>query len=317
MGKYIIFLVAFTFSYLSSMAQNDYVFYQTRVETEVEGQPSIEFILTLPNSVKSFSEVENVIAFCSWSHTPEGLKNAIRNRSQFVVNVLEVAERHKLAILTWATSEYAWKLNSGGKNYHELSDEEQKPYDENFKKVADAWETGMKRLITNHGIPSSGYLLYGVSAGGQWAHRLALRKPEYFSAVHLHICTGYDKPTEAGKSIFWFLSAGDLDPAYEHTKLFYQDTKAMGYSIVFLPEKNVGHEMTQDTVNMSNAWFDFIMENKGKPQQIKNAIENPPLYGNPKSMIAVPAKNKELIPEKIRLPIPARQLAVAWGSIEE
>ena len=93
------------------------------------------------------------------------------------VEMLRYAARHNLAVLTWSTP---GNWNSRVSFDQLTGRDDRRHFDEMFDVYAKSWDEGVNLLVDKYKLPSKDYLLYGLSRGAQWAHRLALRKSERF-----------------------------------------------------------------------------------------------------------------------------------------
>lgn len=234
-----------------------------------------------------------------------------------------------MAVLTWGTAE-AWDNHV---NTEELEREKQREFDRNFDLLANAWERGVKELSHEAGdIPADNILLYGMSRGAQWAHRLALRKPDYFLAVHVHIPSTFDKPTPEANRPLWLVTTGELEYGYERAQSFYRECESLGYPIIFKAIVGIGHQGSSIADTLGLKFFDYALSVKALREeyekQHKSALSRlvkqnagpwlkpfrePEYFGDFVNQECFPVAQADMVPKAFRVPLPNKTLADAWN----
>ena len=286
--------------------------------------PKIHFYLRRPVSAsKEGAQIEGVLAFCTWKKDRAELVGRLQNRNDFLVRY---AEEHRLALLTWDTAT-AYSLKESA---DQRSQQENFKDDQNFDKIANAWERGTRVLCRENGLRETDFLLYGISRGAQWAHRIALRKPEHFLAVHIHINSSYDLPTPAAKNILWLQTTGEREYGYEAAKRFYARCRELDYPIIFKAGENLGHSDSPQIEALGLRFFDYALEVKARRDSaLANAkslrgkhaspgmyalsgLGETPFYGDFINQEVCNLQEKDMVPASQRVPLPNEALARAW-----
>jgi pimeloyl-ACP methyl ester carboxylesterase len=305
---------------------------QTILEREVDtfnrAQPKLHLYLRRPtNAGDPNGKIEGVLAYCTWEKDRAKIVNRLQDPHYYLVRYAE--ERH-LALLTWDTA----KAFSNRESADERSQQENFRDDLGFDKLADAWERGVHALCYEAGLPENSFLLYGLSLGAQWAHRLALRKPDHFLAVHIHINSSYDWPTLAARNILWLQTTGEREYGYEAAKRFYARCREMGYPIIFKVGVNLGHQSSPQIEEIGQRFFDYALGVKvkcdgviaaahrstiGKPASpdlyALSGLDQAPYYADFVNQEVYGREQKDMIPDGQRVPLPTKALAQAWGEI--
>ncbi|NJK92216.1 MAG: hypothetical protein HC904_10525 [Blastochloris sp.] len=236
------------------------------IQPKVDGLSPISFYLRLPPGAKDGTKLSGVIAYCTWVSDRKSLMQQLlydtdRPEDQLripAVQMLKYASENNLAVLTWSTPG-KW---SAAKSSDELARKELKKVDDMFDDYAVMWEKGVAEFVKDTGIPESDYLLYGFSRGAQWAHRLALRKPERFWAINIHVNSSYDIPTAIGSECLWLVTTGDLEHGYAGGKRFYAQSMALGYPMIFKAQEKLGHSSCMEVETLRDLFFDLPGKNQ-------------------------------------------------------
>lgn len=282
-------------------------------ETGVKQQPEVHLYLRLPDEKKDASDVRGVLAYCTY-RTEENLQQYILRTAEkpdgTTERFIKFADENNLALITWGTR----TLWDPGMSSDEQREAKNKMMDKNFSKVSKAWEKGIRHFAKKYNLPKENFMIYGTSRGAQWAHRLVLRKPEYFLAIHAHINSSYDTPVPEGNSVMWLFTTGERENGYEASQRFYKKAWDYGYPIILKAGENAGHTSTFRTRWLSEEFFEYALylkDNFKKPQQWTEA----PYYGDFISQEVFLANQKDFIPEEQRIPLPTKELASAWGRL--
>lgn len=306
------------------------------VKTGNQAHPQITLFLRPPNGISNGDEIEGVMAMCLLANNVGEIRNRLQgiDPDEETRGMIEFADKHKLAILCWG----AQTLWNPGASYDELGRETNRKMDQAFDQMAAAWERGVLDLSKKYGIPNRNFLLTGICASAQWAHRLALRKPDYFLAVSIHIPSSFDAPTSEAARILWLLTGGELDGGYERGIRFYKDCRKMGYPMIFKPIMMLGHAGSPVVNNLATKFFEYALSvkdqrerydkmrkdalsNLGKPESGPSraaspwleTFRNPPYYGDYLNQECYPASQVKMIPEGLRVALPTKELADVWN----
>lgn len=313
-------------------------FVQRSIETNNPRQPRVDMYLRIPPLPEGVP-IKGVLAYCTWENDHAGILEKLKvdtKGKQIALSgpaercraLIAYAEQHQMAVLTWGTVE-AWNNHA---STEELERDKQREFDRNFDRLATAWERGVKELARETGIPDRNFLLYGVSRGAQWAHRLALRKPDYFLAVHVHIPSTFDKPTPEACNPLWLLTTGELEYGYERALRFYEECRGFGYPMIFKGIIGLGHQGSAVADALGMKFFDYALSVQALREELdvkrKSALASlskqtagpwlkdfrqPPFYGDAVNQECLPGEQQQLIPSSFRVPLPTKVLAEAWN----
>ena len=289
------------------------------VETGVADQPELQLILRLPpGHTPEAPTAKGVLAFCTWQGEADSLRSRLANDSDGLVRY---ARKHGLALLTWNTATL-WKT---GKSYNQIGRREQQGLRDDFDKVARAWKSGVGKLCREQGLPQDGFLLYGISRGAHWSGRLALRAPEMFLAVHIHVANSYDKPSPSGALPLWLVSSGDLDVGRNNALAFYRECRAKGFPMILKVVNGLGHSDHPEVSALRTAFFDYALGLKDEaasaqatPGQLMLAgLASGQLTGDVLSQEVYRGAEAAKIPENQRVALPEEGLARVWGFLRK
>lgn len=296
---------------------------EQKVQSDNPRYPAFTLVMHLPHGVTNPKDVSGVLTTCMVVGTVDQIRdklNAIQPEGD-PNPYFAFAESHKMAIIAWG-SRWVW---SSYANFDELDKNQIHAWDENFQQLADAWDRGIQALVQSYGIPDHDYLMYGLCAGGEWAHRLALHKPERFLAVQMHISTSYDEPTPEARHIMWLLTTGELDNGCDRARRFYGAARNLGYPIIFKAVEGLGHGTTPMDQQLGIRFFEYALAEKTK-RDASNAGDltksqaldlsdfyTSPFYGDLMNQDMFAAQDKEMIPAGFLVPLPSREIADAWN----
>jgi len=289
------------------------------VETDVSSQPKIQFFVRLPDGhTLEKPTAKGVLAFCTWQKDPDILRGKLASDNDPLVRY---AKKHGLALITWNTAQL-WQT---GKSYDQISRRELQQQDYDFDFVARAWTRGVNQLCRELKLPTEGWLLYGFSGGAHWGNRLALREPERFLAVCVHVANSYDKPSRSAAQPLWLVSSGDLDRGRENATSFYHDCRDMGFPMVLKIANGLGHAESTESQKVREAFFDYALrvqkrseETKTPPAQIMNDdLQKSGLVGDVLSQEVYRASEIGKIPAPQRVALPDEIFARQWGYLRK
>jgi hypothetical protein len=177
---------------------------------------------------------------------------------------LEFARKRNLAVVAWG----AHRLWDPSRNWDELPRAEAKKVDADFDLVANAWDAGISFFVKKYGIPESGYLMKGSSGAAQYAQRLALRRPERFLAVHIHIASSFDVPVKGGASLLWCVTTGENELGYARSRRFFKAARDLFYPIVYKAYPGLGHEGNAKVTALGMACFDYALAEQARATRL-------------------------------------------------
>ena len=238
------------------------------------------------------------------------------------------ADRNNLAVITWNTA----GLLPPGTNINSLDEESEKLLSQKFDLIADVWLKGIEKVCRENKLPKDNFLLHGISRGSTYAHRLALRHPEKFLAVHTHIASHYEEPTKEASDVIWLVTTGEIDGGYRASREFFLSASKMNYPTLLKAGPGLGHAMRDDIENLSLSFFDYVMdlrrvaESKRKDPQDKadetssaaglfrERVATAAFFGDFINHEVYPKSEGEWVPEGQRIMLPTEELADAWGA---
>jgi len=305
------------------------------VKTRNPRQPQITLLVRPPTGMTDASQAKGILALCALGNSVFDIKRRLQTMTSKddLSWILRFAEKHKLLILCWG-SRGLWNI---GKNWDELSKEEQVSADENFREVSDAWARGVRELSRKYGFPDSGFLMTGTSGAAQYSARLALRHPEFFQAVYVHIPSSFDRPIPAANRILWCLTTGEQESGYARSLKFYAACRELGYPIVYKAIVGLAHKGSPYADKIGEAFFEWALEQeeaRGKFEVERTSVfspikrawdqnplqpwpteyRNPPYVGDAVNQEIFPWEERDMVPEGFRVPLPTKPIADAWNA---
>ncbi len=259
-----------------------------------------------------------VFAFCTWESDPDSIREVLTEQDTtkpgggIGARILRYAARHNLAVVSWTTFN-SNKFVDRQRSFDEMSRREAAQFDRAFDQVARTWRRGVEDFIRDYQLPKEKWLLYGMSRGGQWAHRIALREPGFFAAVHVHINSSYDKPVPEASSVWWLVTTGELEAGYPAARRFYAAARELNYPMIFHAEPKLGHENHPNIDRLSDAFFDHVIANLKASAAGQPAPQTERFVGNYFTHEFVPWAKDAQMPEAFRVFLPSRGIAEAWG----
>lgn len=278
----------------------------------------LTLFLQLPPGARTGADVAGVFAFCTWESKPESIRAVLTEGDGTQPGggvggrIMRYAARHNLAVVSWTTFGAA-NLVDKQRSFDEMSRREAAQFDRAFDQVARTWKRGVEDFIRDYQLPREKWLLYGMSRGGQWAHRIALREPGFFAAVHVHINSSYDRPVPEASSVWWLVTTGELEAGYPAARRFYAAARSLNYPMIFHAEPKLGHENHPNIDRLSNAFFDHVIANLKAAAAGQPAPQTERFVGNYFTHEFVPWAKGAQMPEAFRVSLPSRGIAEAWG----
>ena len=293
------------------------------VKSDNPRYPDFTLIMHLPHGVTNPKDVSGVLATCMVVGTVEEIRDKLNAiKSQGDPNpYFAFAEAHNLAIVAWG-ARWVW---SSYANFDELNKNQIQISDDDFESLASAWDRGIDLLVNRYAIPDHNYLMYGLCAGGEWVHRLALHKPDRFLAVQMHLSTSYDAPTPEASHVLWLLTTGELDGGCDRARRFYSAARSLGYPIIFKSIIGLGHADSPLADQLGIRFFDYALAmnkkrdaanskdiSKSQPLDI-SGFDSSPFYGDLMNQAMFTAQDKAMIPHGFLVPLPTKDIADAWN----
>lgn len=285
------------------------------VDTGVEAQPQINFLLRLPDGHSPEKPTaKGVVAYCTYERKTDALRSQLSGSGEGLAGY---AMRQGFAVLTWNTA----TLWSRGKSHDQMERRQWEGEDKNFDQVARAWDRGVTQMCEKHNLPQTGFLLYGFSRGAHWSNRLALRLPKRFLAVHIHVANSYDRPTLNGGSVMWLITTGDMDRGRINAAISYQELRQRGYPVILKMFNGLGHNECREELKLRQEFFDYALRKQREAETRKTTpgeamnrdLRESGLFGDFMSQNVFPLEKVSKIPEAQRVPLPDEAFAKAWG----
>lgn len=301
------------------------------VKTGNPKQPQITLFLRPPIGMTDASQAKGVLALCMLANRVEDLRRQLQavDSGDEIGGILKFAEKHQLLILCWGSR----SLWNPGKNWDEQSKEVNKEMDESFDEVSAAWSKGVEQLARKYGFPDHDFLLRGSSGSAQYAARLALRKPQYFLAIHAHIPSSFDMPTPEANRVLWCLTTGERESGYERSLRFYKGCRELGYPMIYKAIIGLGHAGHPNAENLGLKFFEYALtvreqrdayDAKLKESRSGSSTEEqkqpwlesfrlPPFVGDVVNQEMFSSDQIDKVPPGLRVSLPTEEIAEAWN----
>jgi hypothetical protein len=300
---------------------------------DAPGLPVMTFYVRYPKGLSPKDKVEGVFAYVTYLQVKKNLEAWVKRPSSDDAN-FQFADQHKLVIVTWTTA----TMYSISNSFTDTDDPtEDRDPGNSMEECFRTWKMGMDQLCRDYNLPEDGYLIYGYSRGAQWAHRIVLRSPERFLAVHIHINSSYAEPTPEASHCLWLLTTGELEHGSAASRIFFHKAQVLNYPILLRIYPGKGHEVFPEEVTLGLKFFDYAL--KLRDQQLKAVIakqadsvavdaenqpfvlddsllggfRNPPYYGDMLNGDVYPATQVSMLPESQRVGTPNLDIAKVWG----
>lgn len=297
--------------------------------------PKVTLFLRMPKGVTDTADLKGVLVISViWTGIDVArVQMKMVDMEGDYQGLFKYANEHQLAIIAWGGPGHHWDPS---KNYDAMTNKAERALDQDLDEVADTWEKGVKELIEKYRIPPKDYLLWGMCRSAQWAHRLCLRKPDYFLGCYMLIPGSFDKPTPEASKVLWCLCTGELYGGYENALKWYKECRALNYPMIFKAYEGLGHSVgNRSSREMAFKFFDFALTQKDARDQYDKMMESridrmryessgqaqgpwpevfkrPPYYGDIVNQEVYPADQVEMIPAGFRTPLPTKELADFW-----
>ncbi len=302
------------------------------VKTKNPKMPQMTLFFRPPRNVTDSSEIRGVMALCLLAGSLDEIRRELQKEEMTGDNkgILGFADKNKLAILAWGANSSLWARA----NYDQLTRKQAREYESSFGIVANAWERGVLELGEKYGMPTKGFLIQGQCGSAHLAKALCLAKPEYFLAIHIHIPGFFEAPTPEASRVLWCITTGELYYSYDYSLRFLEDSRKLGYPILYKAFVGLGHAGHPDATALGLEFFQFALTQQSLVEELErkraNAIDsvrlspteqsgillesfkNPPLYGDIVNQEVFPADQVDMIPEGFRIAIPTKELGAIW-----
>ena len=264
--------------------------------------------------------VRGVLALVTWGTQPEDVRQNVAEAGRFK-SYVKFADKHNLALIIW-TNFKGYKTAVSG----DVMDADRlKAYEKSYSQRAREWKNGYKRLCRRYSLPEKNLMIYGMSGGGQMAHRLALQEPDYFFAVHIHVNSSYDAIRRDGEQILWLVTTGTREYGYPAGVRFYREALSRGYNMIFRAEENLRHAGSAETERTSLAFFEYCIKflpdasnPKWRPPPVDQfyLMKYPTYIGD---YLNSEAFTREVAPKymepEVMVALPNKDIAEAWGTV--
>jgi len=283
-----------------------------KVETQAQGIPEFTLLLQRPDK----SLVRGVVCLSVLGSSVADIRSRIEERKVYR-HLIEWASARNCALIVWG-SRTIWDPH---RNWDEQDRKVFRTQDARFDALAAAWDRGVQALAKKYALPTSGYLMYGVSGAGQFALRLALRKPGRFLAVHAHVASSFDKPTASGKDVLWCVTTGENEAGYARSRAFFAEARERNYPLVYKAYPGLGHVCTPLADDLGLACFDYAVSEWEKVRTSKAKDPRPdwqrlfaeaPYVADVVNQLVARRENENRLPRAFRMPLPTGALVNAW-----
>jgi len=290
--------------------------------------PYITFYVRYPKGVSPGETVDGVFADVTHLSEKASVEAWVKRPSSSDLN-FAFADQHKLAIVTWTTA----TMYSTSESFNVDPNAQNDPGDA-MEQSYRTWKIAMDKLCHDYHLPQSGYLIYGYSRGAQWAHRIVMRCPERFLAIHIHINSSYAEPAPEASHCLWLLTTGELEYGSNAAKAFYQKAQALNYPILLRIYPGKAHEVFPEEEELGLKFFEYVLKLKSQQLQgnanslaatfdddeqpfvlddsLLTAFRKPPYFGDMLNGDVYPAV-EDVLPESQRVGLPNKEIAQSWG----
>ncbi|MDR2513375.1 MAG: hypothetical protein LBD01_06250 [Puniceicoccales bacterium] len=287
---------------------------EIRCKTRLSDYPYFTLFARLPDGVTKASEARGIFCLSLLANQISDVRLSLLNRDARgeVAEMIRYADEEKLIILCWGSR----RLWDPGKNWDELPKREAREIDTRFDAVASAWESGIKRLSQMYGFETENFLLWGFSGSAQYAMRLAMRKPQYFSAVALQIPSSFDLPTSEAASVLWCLVTGEGESGYYRSQRFYRQCRLKGYRFLYKAVPGLGHQMHVGSMTLAKEFLAYAhslpKKKEQREAQLKKEMDTPMFYGDWLNQNVESSSGALSIPDRLRVALPTERLVYFW-----
>lgn len=286
-------------------------------DLRLPGHSDLNLYLKYPSGGKE--AVQGVLAICKYGD--RDLVLDLTGGSHHFGYLIEFAEQNQLALVAFGQpSRKGWNRTV---STDQLSNREAADQNRVLSALAREWSRTMERFARKYEIPAEGWLMYGLCGGAQYAHRIALREPDRFKAVHVHYGGSYDIPTEKGRKLFWLVTSRADEPAYIAAQRFYRQARELNYDMILkgytqgnAPAEDAAYDPYDgkpDTLqNLSLEFFSYALRSETWDRTSEEAYTADYING-----VVLPSSEASWIPRAQSIDLPSRAIAEAWGRLSE
>lgn len=279
----------------------------------MRAKPTAQPVLTVFLRTRRNEVPRGVLCLSLLANSPDDIpaKIVTGNVASEVGRMVAFAESNKFAVVAWGAARHLWNPR---KNWTDLTRQEARTADHAFDQVSEAWSKCVDGFVQEQRIPDVRFLLWGYSGAAQYAQRLALRKPERFLAVHIHIPSSFDEPTSGGASILWCLTTGENEGGYERSLAFFKAAKDKGYPILYRAYPGLGHSGCGAAERLGRAVFQLALDRTQRSTAVnwRTLFDSAPLVGDVVNLRCVARAQGDEIPDAYRVMLPSRPIAELW-----
>jgi predicted esterase len=273
-------------------------------DTQLASHPRITFMLRKPKGSRSFADAKGVLALCLLANSVEEVRDRLQKAemNDDLTGILAYAEKRKLVIICWG----AWRYWDPNANWEDLEKPAERGISDASRENAAAWSRGMKALAIKYHLPLAGYLLCGFSASAQFSIRLAMRRPELFKAVYVHIPSSFPKPEPSAQNVMWCLTTGEMEAGYDRSIAFLEAAQTAGYSMIYKAIPRLGHSSHPQADRICEAFFDYATG-------VCTNVLTRSRYGDVFRQTVV-GESERMSRKGLYVPLPTEQIVEAWRS---
>lgn len=294
------------------LAREDII--QETYQTRLKGKQDLNLFLRFPKGHVPGNAVSGVAAICKYNDGD--ITSDMVSYSGPTGHLVRLADEHGMAVVGFGKQSAGWnRLVSSD----ELSRRDAAQQDQDMDALAREWSRIITLFTRKHNLPDKDWLLYGTCGGAQYAHRVALRQPQHFKAVHIHYGGSYDVPTSGGRDVIWLITSWTDEPAYVNAQRFFRLCNAEGYRMILKGHPHGSGGIDSDIVMgaqkqrnaLAKAFFEFAIEHphpaRTEPTYLADYVNDAVFH----------ADRAGWIPKEQTGWLPNREVAEAWGTIEE
>lgn len=281
---------------------------------KINGYEKLTMFLRLPSG----GRVNGVFCLCLLANNPAEIRERIRGDIESRRDrALSFADEHGFAVIAWG-SRRLWDPN---RNWSDLSRSRGKNIDHDLDSVAKAWDSGIDHFVKTYSLPSSGYLMTGFSGSAQYALRLAMRRPERFLCVHVHVPSSFDKPVKDAAGVLWCLTTGENERGYGRSLDFLRAARDAGLPVIYKAYPGLGHSTDNRAVELGFSCFAYAL----KAAVRARAANGPSARPDWKALFAKAPFSADIFNQYVfaardagpgdpdgRIPIPSAEIADLW-----
>lgn len=167
-------------------------------------------------------------------------------------------------------------------------------------------EAALEKVRENTGVNVDKFLIFGFSAGAHFAHRYALWHPNRVRAFVAYSAAWWSEPEGSLSAVPALIMCGEGDSRHEATREFMEKALALELPWIWRAYRGTGHEMTPAVRRMSEVFLAHHASGEMTPM----------FAGDIQTYKFVPEKDKEAIPENMRVMLPSREVAEIWSKEE-